>query len=388
MTRIEFLVCAWLCLFVPQAIADTPVIRVATDWPTWQADPIGRFAAFRDAWSRSGPRPLDEDVVSLVAHSHCHPFDAEALFWVKAYTPGDESQAHLIDLLRRSAALGFLPARAELGARHVMGSGVPKDQDLGFQLLNETLLAGDANAARLLGELYAANEGGVVMDLVKSESYLTWAVALGMHEAYWNLVLVQKEQLKVEAATATALAGAEAGDPRCMEGVLAAYRTGIFLPQDPEREVHWLKRLAEQEHSISRQAEAQRQLAALYARGGHGGLRRNEAEAVRLLKSSAGKGNDAARLSLANVMLTGEYGEPPDPASALWLLDDLAARNNPRAQMTLGRLYLEGVLVARDEARAMALIDRAAEQGLDEAKIYARRIQEQKAAAAGPNEPS
>jgi TPR repeat protein len=59
----------------------------------------------------------------------------------------------------------------------------------------------------------------------------------------------------------------------------------------------------------------------------------------------------------------GNYSE------ALGVLKPLAEKNNPKAQLRLGRLYLEGLGVERNEAEAVRLFRKAAEQGENEARL-------------------
>jgi TPR repeat protein len=59
----------------------------------------------------------------------------------------------------------------------------------------------------------------------------------------------------------------------------------------------------------------------------------------------------------------GNYSE------AVTVLKPLAEKNNAKAQLRLGRLYLEGLGVERNEAEALKLFRKAAEQGENEARL-------------------
>ncbi|WP_448658804.1 SPOR domain-containing protein [Sphingomonas sp. CJ99] len=114
-------------------------------------------------------------------------------------------------------------------------------------------------------------------------------------------------------------ADAERGDPDAQFNLAQAYRLGRGVPQDLAQAEQWYRRAAQQNH---RQASDFYGLA-LFQNG-------NKQAAVPWLEASARRGE-------------------------------------PRAQYVLGTMYFNGDVVARDHARAFALLSRASAQGITQA---------------------
>jgi len=108
-------------------------------------------------------------------------------------------------------------------------------------------------------------------------------------------------------------------------------------------------------------SDAQARLALAY----HAGvlLRKDDAEALRLLHLAAGRGSMAAEESLGIFSETGIGMERPDPAEALTWYEKAARQGSPDAATNIALMYANGKGVARDASQAVAWFQRAAEGG-------------------------
>ena len=334
------------------------------------------FRPMRDYWYRLGDVPTKTDTVALEKYAAAHPGNAEALFWLSKAVQRkfSDSKEDAMALLSRAAGLGFLPARSEVAAREATGVGLPQDISSGMAGLLSAAKEGDSNAARHLGEILGSGRYGVTKDEAKGEEFLKMAVKLGDGEANWSLYLLYQQEGNYEAAIRAAKEGGEAGDPLSMQALYEAYKAGSHVTADAGSAVYWLKKLASQRHSLVLAAKGSKDLADLVARGDYGGLEKDDARAILLYKTSAGFGNMDSKRLLAMTYQIGALGVMPDPKAAVWLWQDLAANGDAKGEMFLGRLYLEGVLVERDDEKGRKLIEEAASKGLAEAQMYLRLI--------------
>jgi hypothetical protein len=92
------------------------------------------------------------------------------------------------------------------------------------------------------------------------------------------------------------------------------------------------------------------------------GVKKDEAEAARLYRLAADKGDAAAQINLGVMYVEGE-GVAKDLAQAARLVRLAADQGNALGQYNLGAMYLEGTGVAKDEAEAARLFGLAADQG-------------------------
>lgn len=111
-----------------------------------------------------------------------------------------------------------------------------------------------------------------------------------------------------------------------------------------------------------RNALGQAYLGTMYAKG-RGGLPRDEREALRLYQLSASQGNAFGQAQLGRMFALGAGGVPRDDVQAVELLISSAAQGNPVGQVELGRMYAEGrVGGIRDYREAVRLFRLSAAQ--------------------------
>ena len=108
----------------------------------------------------------------------------------------------------------------------------------------------------------------------------------------------------------------------------------------------------------------------LFRMQGLGGLPRDEAEGVRLLRRAAALGDCVAQCNLAAACLHG-LGGPVDHAAAVRWYQRAAANGFPAAQYNLGLMYAEGIFgLARNDEEAAAFLAPAARAGYGPAQYH------------------
>ncbi|WP_206020703.1 tetratricopeptide repeat protein [Roseococcus sp. SYP-B2431] len=137
------------------------------------------------------------------------------------------------------------------------------------------------------------------------------------------------------------------GNPRAQSNIGGCFAEGLGVPVNPRIAEKWLTLSAEAGY-----APGQRNLAALYLRGGEG-VEADPARAAELYRAAAEQGDTLAQDMFSWMLLEGEV-MPADPEEARrWAL--LAAEAGIASSMTrMGMLYHHALGVERDVARAAA----------------------------------
>ncbi|HSG89788.1 MAG TPA: tetratricopeptide repeat protein [Pseudomonadales bacterium] len=153
----------------------------------------------------------------------------------------------------------------------------------------------------------------------------------------------------------------------------AAYAITLWQ-QGPEyggRAVQWLQSASESGNLIAREM-----LGVIYGSLASG---RSGEEAQRLLDAAVdqfllavNQGSDTAMYNLAQLYLSGHFGEENQPAGVA-LMEQAAERDNLDALVMLARLHYNGQFVARDRDRAVELLARASARGHTEAQLFHAR---------------
>lgn len=202
------------------------------------------------------------------------------------------------------------------------------------------------------------------------------------------------------AAAATCVASAEAGDATAMRLLAGMYDRGTGVVEDPVQAVAWYRRAAPND------AEARFQLSRLYDIGrgtprdanaavtalreaaamGHlqatltlafrledgAGMPRDYEEAATWYSRAAARGDATAMLKLADWSRRGR-GVPRNEAAAVEWFSKAAAAGSSEGAWQAAQAYLEGRGVTRDEARGMALLRQAAGMGNPQAAAELRK---------------
>ena len=144
-------------------------------------------------------------------------------------------------------------------------------------------------------------------------------------------------------------------------------------PEHAARAVNWLRAASDSGNLVAREM-----LGVIF--GSLAGMRDGE-EAERLLDAAVdqfllavNQGSSTAMYNLAQLYLSGHFGEENQPAGVT-LLEQASERGNLDAVVMLARLHYNGQFVAKDRDRALTLLIDASERGHTDARLfYARHL--------------
>lgn len=160
------------------------------------------------------------------------------------------------------------------------------------------------------------------------------------------------------------------GDADAQFSLGSKFYDGEGVPKDSAKAFEWYQKAADQGH-----ASAQSSLGMMYA-AGHG-VPKDYAKAADWLQRAAMQG-DAIAQSLLGAMYEEGLGVPKDAAKSVEWHQKSAAQNYSLSQYQIGLLYYFGVNnVPQNFVLAYAWLNLAAAQGLEEAKDYSNRLEQQ-----------
>ncbi|MBU6396727.1 MAG: sel1 repeat family protein [Rhodospirillales bacterium] len=296
-----------------------------------------------------------------------------------------------------AAQKGVRSAQLRYGTMLLNGTGVAQNKVEGETWLRRAAVAGDAEAAALVGEIYAKSEDGLPPNYAEAALWFRIAAEYGHRfsaRALWLLYLTGAGAGAIprdpdEAAKWLRLA-AEKGDnvaqadlaglllrrqtnPRFTEpppvhewfeeaaesgDAIGAYNfavclmEGIGMERDVERAARWFRKAAE--NVVNAQYRYGRMLAAGQ------GVEQNFEEARHWLQEAANKNMLEALLDLAALKIQG-LGGPRDDEAARDLFERAAAQGSAEAMFALGALYGGGHEIETDRAQSLAWYRQAAQ---------------------------
>ena len=324
-------------------------------------------------------------------------FNLGEIYWWGSAGERDAEQA--MELLRRAAEQGYIPAQLSLGrklslVKQPIGSETPAklfEEAIGW--LEEAADRQSMEAAYLLSEIYGyvdletglrrnpelqvhwlaiaaergsrsaqANVGwyyywgeGVEVDYAKALQWWTVAAEQGsafaqsnLGQMYFEGAGVPKDYVKAHALWTSA---AESGDSWAQYGLGLLFHNGLGVAQDYTQAARWYERAAESDNP-----------AAQYALGfltQHGyGVAQNYREAFRLYYQSAASGNEQAQNNLG-VMFARGLAVPQDFISAHMWYNIAAANGNDLARQNRDQLAnsMTTEQIARAQERARLCMD-------------------------------
>ncbi|WP_447929027.1 tetratricopeptide repeat protein [Vreelandella sp. EE27] len=252
------------------------------------------------------------------------------------------------DYLERGHELGHPWATQQLGAAYLAGRGVTRDPERAQALLQEAVAQGQTGAMRLLGEAYLA--GDVLPSRPdQSQELLTRAVQSGdttamtiLGEAYLDGALPGDASQGIRLITRAA----EQGDGYAMVLLGRAYREGNGVRRDLYDARRWLTRAQEAGHPSAADALAyvQRDLGA-------------EGD-IEALIAAARSGHPSAMANLGRAYLDGNGVERDQDQAERWL-DRAYQAGHAGAGATLGRMYLD----RGESARGIDYLETAVSRG-------------------------
>lgn len=370
------------------------------------ADPLARLRlAQMLAYGLNGV-PADPKAAALVVeelaqNGFSHAKMVRALFHLHGVGgPQDGVQARA--WLEELAGEGYYEAEEELGYLYLYGAtGVAVDFEAALKWYSRAFEHGRAGGALGAGRtLYSARNPK--FDETAALAWFEKAAAAGHPSGkaeVANILATDSPSITGDPPRACRLAQ-EAADAGNLTGAFVLSRlleAGAGCPKDEEKSIYWLKRAVE-----LGQVQAKERLGVrlAYGRGLEKDLPRGKAlieEAGRSGRPSAyctrGRveldvgGEGAAesayqwyergsehgvsecKLAMAGLLIDGKLPPKYDRLRAVALLNEIADYDMGAAAM-LGKLYADGAILAKDDARALPLLRRAAEAGFAQAQYY------------------
>lgn len=269
--------------------------------------------------------------------------------------PADPERA--VVLLREAAEDHDVWASTVLAGLHVEGKVVPADGDIVLGLLEPLAEAGNGAALSGLGDLYAKGAAPVEADPAKARALYEQAAAAGDMGGRNKLGLMLVDGVGGNANVPRGLwllrQVAAAGDPWAMiqTGDVLAKGAGVRL--DGPGAVRYYQAAADLGIGMGLV-----KLGGVY-RDGLGSIAPDPARAARYFEDGAKQGDNAARVSLALMLLDGSQIRP-DIDRAIDLLNAAAAEKDGWATATLAGLHADGRKLPPDfeEARRLSLASR------------------------------
>lgn len=157
------------------------------------------------------------------------------------------------------------------------------------------------------------------------------------------------------------LNAAEAGNISAQNDVAYAYEMGEGVDKDITKAVEWYQTASENGNKY-----AMRNLANCYKKGI--GVTQDANLAFKWFKLAAENGNLTANNDLGLCYLEGHGTEKNESEAIKHFTISADNGNNKYAQFNLGKCYLNGTGVKQDKAKAKELLEKAAQQGHEEAK--------------------
>lgn len=286
--------------------------------------------------------------------------------------PNKEELTSLRDELTTLSELGNLQASAKLGALYLSGSlGIPdykkarkylkigKQSNLSAQLAYAHMLmngmGGELNAITAEEEFSKAADKGSLEGL-----YMSAKLTLGRNAT----------EAEIKKAIQGMIKASREGFPPAISTVGELFRTGTFLPKDPDKALQHFTVSAEKGYF-----EAYIYAAEMHLFSELSGT--NIPEAKRLYRIAASKGVKSANYPLAFLLYNTPNASEDDFNEAFRLVETASYAWDERCQYLLGLMYFEGKGPEKSSEQAYFWLDLAASSGVYEAH-HIRALAQQK----------
>jgi TPR repeat protein len=236
--------------------------------------------------------------------------------------------AGAVQLYRKAAEMGVRSAQLRWGLALLEGRHVPQDLVNGESWLRRAAIAGDAEAAALVGDLNVSSSSDLPPNYAQAASWYRRA--------------------------------AEGGHKEAARALASLYLSGTGVAQDSEEAARWL-RVSAAEGDQSSQVD----LANLVLEGG--GSPEDPARIAAWFQQAAAAGDLAASFNLGLCLAKGVGVDQDEAQAAQWIRQ--AAEGVPQAQYIYGRMLAEGRGVGSDPEQARAWFARAADSGIVDAQV-------------------
>lgn len=264
---------------------------------------------------------------------------------------------------RKSAELGNARSLNSLGFSYIDGTGVPKDEAKGIELIQKAAEKECAAALANLGIFYKYGRYGLDKDLELAVKYLKKGaeqehkLALRLlGDMYQQGEGVEKD---IESAIQYYERALEAGDARSAYNLAWVYRTGEGKYKDLEKEIYYYEKAASMDYPYACVELGQ---LLMYDRES----KKDFAEAEKYLKQAAHLGNKSCFESLGDLYALEKYGRIHGPKAMFWYKKSAKA-GSARSQYIIGDYYYSRGSHVDMKEYGRQWIEKSAEQGCEEA---------------------
>jgi hypothetical protein len=256
--------------------------------------------------------------------------------------PGDDQLAVAAEHYRTGAELGHPPSEVRYGLALLNGRGVKRDTLNGETWLRRAGLAGDVQAAALVGDLYA-HPSDLAPNFCEAALWFERAAQAGHPGAARALgqLCLRGGGFGTDpvAAVRWLRVAADAGDAVAAHDLAICLVHAIGTPCDDAEAVHWFR------FAIDTMPAARYWYGRMLAEGR--GVAADQTAARACYLEAAAEGNDDAAIAAGEMLVNGRGG-PADRPAAMRLFNDAAARGHQGAR------YALRVLAAESAAPAVA----------------------------------
>ncbi|RYD36570.1 MAG: hypothetical protein EOP86_05625 [Verrucomicrobiaceae bacterium] len=264
--------------------------------------------------------------------------------------PKDPAKA--LELLNEASKRNSVKAMLKLAVRYLNGTGTPKDPAKAKALLERASDLGTTEAQLALGNLYSSKDFPE-KNAVKAMEWYQKASEAGDALATFKMGVLYsegadglpKDDVKAMACFERAANG---GQTAAMFNMGTYYEKGRGVAANPESAVKWQLKSA-----IGGFGVAQREVGLRYREGR--GVNKDSVAALSWLGRAAVSGDAAAAVTLADMLITGEGGLPPDVKNALAILTRASELDIAPAQVRLGEVLASGISGRPELVRAYAI---------------------------------
>ena len=240
--------------------------------------------------------------------------------------------------------------------------GIQETSDSPLERLRTIAHEGDSAAQVKLGAIYFNGEMGVEKNYTEAVYWFSQAAKQNLPAAQYQLARCYETGLGVIQDKEHALVlYRSAGDQGLDEAQL---KTGLILKslQKNDTAAKYFRMAAQQGHVV-----AQREWANMLIHGA--GVKQAPQKAITILEQIAEKGDNDARLMLAECFSGTIPGIVPNPEKMIEYLWEAASQGSIEGQSKLGYCYEEGIAVAKDTKLAVTWYRKAAEKNYPQALV-------------------
>ena len=260
-------------------------------------------------------------------------------------------------------AVGDGPALRNIGGMYFTGVFGSQDPETASGYFEQAAAQNDSEAMLSLGHMYADGIG-VTVDANRAEDWFWQAADLGLPAGQFMVARTILERGGLDTDIQIALdhlnLSAQALEPRALMLIGDLLRSGTFVDQDIEKAVAFYASSAE-----NGLAEAQRVLGDIYLFAELGPP--DIDQAIQHYLSAAENGSSQAMYALAYLFYSDPGADDVLLQTAFRQAQTASYAWDEKAQLLLGRMYLDGRATPKDDAQAYFWLDLATSAGVVEA---------------------